>query len=433
MALLVPKVLEVEQYGYLRIFTLYLSFVGIAHFGFNDGIFVKYGKYSLDDLPKERFRTYFRFLLVFQIIIGILLSVLIFLFIKQVDRQIVYLFVSINLILVNLIAYFNFVYQITKEFKIFSRVTLIQNLILLLGTLTLVFAEINTYIPYVLVQTVAYLLILILYIMRSRAFVFGEKTDIKEMKTDISENFKIGIYILIGNLMSVVILSVARVLIDNFYTLEDFTFYAFAVTLLGLAFSFISAFSSYFYTYIRRTEVNKLSKLYSEFYSYLIVGGAIALSSFFIIKPIVIRILPDYVPALEITRWLYPSIITQASIMLLGVNLYKTLRLEKDFNRNNWIICFVIITLNSVGIYLQLGINDIAILNLLGFCIWLVYNDIYFAKKLKVNIFVKNLYMFFVIIVFLSTSSMYWLKGLVIYIVLIIAFYLIDKLTFKQL
>ena len=51
---IIPKFLGIDDYAYLKIFTFYVTYVGVAHLGFLDGIYIKYGAYDYKDLPKEK-------------------------------------------------------------------------------------------------------------------------------------------------------------------------------------------------------------------------------------------------------------------------------------------------------------------------------------------------------------------------------------------
>ena len=62
----IPKIMGLEDYGYYKTFTLYVSYVGLFHLGFIDGIYLKYGGVSYDDFDKSRFRMYSRFIIFFE-------------------------------------------------------------------------------------------------------------------------------------------------------------------------------------------------------------------------------------------------------------------------------------------------------------------------------------------------------------------------------
>ena len=53
---LLPKYLSIESYAGIKEFQLYVSYVGLFHLGFVDGIYLKYGGKTLGkDVDKESF------------------------------------------------------------------------------------------------------------------------------------------------------------------------------------------------------------------------------------------------------------------------------------------------------------------------------------------------------------------------------------------
>ena len=50
VGLLLPKLLEVEDYGWYKTFTLYVTYLGFAHLGLLDGIVLEYGGLDFDQL-----------------------------------------------------------------------------------------------------------------------------------------------------------------------------------------------------------------------------------------------------------------------------------------------------------------------------------------------------------------------------------------------
>lgn len=75
VGLLLPKILGVTDYGYYRTFTLYTSYVGLFHFGFSDGIYLKYGGKRYDELNKEQFRFYSHFIIGLEFLISLMIFI----------------------------------------------------------------------------------------------------------------------------------------------------------------------------------------------------------------------------------------------------------------------------------------------------------------------------------------------------------------------
>ena len=66
---LVPAFLSLDQYAYLKTFTLYIGYVGVLHFGFIDGLYIKYGGKRENDLDKSILKGENYFLLIFHYIV----------------------------------------------------------------------------------------------------------------------------------------------------------------------------------------------------------------------------------------------------------------------------------------------------------------------------------------------------------------------------
>ena len=67
---LLPKFLSVESYAGIKEFQLYVSYVGLFHFGFVDGIYLKYGGKTLGKTVDKSFATDLSTMTVFQLIIS---------------------------------------------------------------------------------------------------------------------------------------------------------------------------------------------------------------------------------------------------------------------------------------------------------------------------------------------------------------------------
>ena len=64
MSLLVPKMLGVEEFSYWQLFLFYLSYVGLFHFGITDGMYLKNGGLTYDEINKKEIGSQFWFLFI---------------------------------------------------------------------------------------------------------------------------------------------------------------------------------------------------------------------------------------------------------------------------------------------------------------------------------------------------------------------------------
>ena len=54
---IIPKILGVEEYGFYRTYTMYFTYTSLLHFGFVDGILLKYSGQDYDNLNKYKLRA----------------------------------------------------------------------------------------------------------------------------------------------------------------------------------------------------------------------------------------------------------------------------------------------------------------------------------------------------------------------------------------
>lgn len=423
---LIPKFLGIEDYGYLKLFTFYATYVGLMHLGFLDGIYVKYGAYDYDQLPKEKFRGYFRFLFIMQIIEAIIMSLVIFLVNIDGPRGTVLIFVIINMVLLNLTTLFAFIHQFTKRFKLFSINLILTKLLYVLGCLGLFAMSIYQYVPYIILQTVVNVVILTIYIIYNKEIVFGASESLKE---GIKENIaiiKVGIFVMIGNFMTIIILGIDRLFVDRLFTIKDFAMYSFAYSLVSLFYILLNSLTQVIYPYLTRTREDKLKDVYEIVKVLITIVMGITLSAYFVIKIVVLQFLPEYVDCLNVLLLLVPTIVLSGQISILVANYYKVLKEIKDYTKNTIIAVVLGIVSNTVACMIYKSIESIAIATLISFIIWVLYSDHYFKKKLNVNLFKAQVLEIYVVVIFVGIGYyLNWYMGLITYLIMIIGFILL--------
>ncbi|MCL0084345.1 hypothetical protein M1N82_02245, partial [Dehalococcoidia bacterium] len=114
--LIIPRYLSVEDFGYLQLFMLYATYVGILHLGFIDGILVRWAGKDLAQVGSE-IRIAFRFLLLEQLIVIIPLGLLLYILL-QPPFQWIGLMILIYAFIFNLALLFMFTAQAVRKFKL---------------------------------------------------------------------------------------------------------------------------------------------------------------------------------------------------------------------------------------------------------------------------------------------------------------------------
>ena len=427
----IPKFLGVEEFGYLKIFTFYITYVGITHFGFLDGIYIKYGAYEYEDIPKEKFRGYFRYLVLLQIIEALIAVGILQLFDLGAERRFILLLVIVNMIIMNITTLFAFIHQFTKRFKVFSINLILNKLIYVVGTLIFIYFNILGYKEFVFLQTLINVIILGIYIYSNKEIVFGSSERVLKNLREYFILTKSGFFIMIGNFMGILIIGLDKIFVDTFFTLEDFSMYSFSYTLISLFFILLNSLTTVIYPYLARMKEESFANVYSEIRVNLTILMSLTLPGYFIIKEIVLVYLPEYKGSLEILLFLVPTIIYSAQINILVANYYKILKETKEYTKNNMVALALGIVTNIIAYYCFRSVMSIAVATLISFILWLLYSDIYFTKKINISYKRAMILEILVISLFLfSTRFENIFIGIIIYtvplIIILIIFYLKD-------
>jgi len=410
----IPLIFTQQDYGFYKLFLLYVSYVGIFHFGFNDGIYLYYAGKDYEELDKAQFRTYTKFLAMMQSIIAII--ILGISFFLSGDRQIIVFLVGINLIVLNLTTYYQFISQVTQRFKEFAVRNIIYTVfnVLLIGIFYLL--EIMDY-KLFLVFTVAINLILLLwYVFSYKEITFGKTNRFMEQKDGISLMFKLGILLLFSNLVVMFFSSIPRQFVEINFPVElypdIFSNFSFAYTLMGFTGVFLSAVSMVLYPTLRKSSDEELKNRYNDFNSSVIVLVFILIIAFFPLSYIVQRFLPNYTNAVEIFFVLAPGISITSAVTVVIHNYFKTLNKNKEF----LIIGVINLALLTGAIYLvhnfiSQEIIYIAVTTVLVELIWFLTLDYYLNKEYN-KISYRNIS--FIIIASLLFYSTLYLDGLLL-------------------
>ena len=419
---LVPKFLGIDDYAYVKIFTFYITYVGISHLGLIDGIYIKYGSFEYDELPREKIRGYAKVLLIMQIIEAIILSIAMSIVGNQ-NRIIIFIFTFFNMIIINMTTLWTYINQITKRFKIFSINTVLSKVLYLIGLVILILINSFGYITYMVLQTIINIIILGIYLYNDRELVFGKSISIKEAIYDSISLIKVGFFVLIGNFMSLLILGIDRLFIDRLFSLKDFAIYSFAYTLISLFYILLNSITTVIYPYLTRARKGSYKEVYETIRMSITIIMSVTLCAYFVIKVIVIKFLPQYSESFSILMYLVPTVIYSGQINILISNFYKVLNKTKEYTVNNIVALILAFITNFLAYIIFKDMKSIAAATLIAFILWILYSDLYFKKILEVKVLRAYILEAFVLIVFiLCAEFLGWFVGAVVYLIAIIVF-----------
>jgi len=362
---IVPGFLSIEQYAYLKTFTLVLSFVGILHLGYTDGIYIKYGGKYLKDLDLSMFKTEKTFFVLFQLCVAILILV-----VGIVLKEPIIIAVSAAVLPYNIISYYQFFYQAVGQFNIYSGIRLTVPFIILVFNLLLIYVfKVTDYLYYIAGEIIAYIII-VAYI-ELYSYSNTKRLRITSNLKILFENFRVGFFIMCGNLAMILFFTLGRWAVKVFMTDADFAYFSFASSMMQVITIVLSSVAMTFYPYLSRMADKKNAVSLKR---QLIIIGALLSSCYFIFSIAVKQFIPKYETSLKILGILFASFPAYAVINALYINLYKVLKDGKKYIKVILTNLFISCIITAMAIVINKNIITISIATTISYYFWLYYS-----------------------------------------------------------
>lgn len=416
---ILPMYLSVYEYGMYRNFILYINFYYVLNFGYNEGLYIKYGGKTLDEVDKATLTKEHRFSTIFQAIVTIAI-VAIGLLLK--DSMIV--LIAIASFFMN-VAYFHMLLQ--QSFAEFDDYTLsniikgLSTLIFMLIALFILNGKTHNYytIAFALSQILTYLFLEIKF----RKVKVRGLDSYKIENSAIKKTFDVGFFILFGNFLRILIGTVGQWIVNIRASIETFAQYSLASSMISVVLLAVNAVSAVFYSIISREDNDEdLIKLKDA----LFILGVMAGFAIFVLKIFVYRFLPAYEPSLVYMKYLILGIPHIMVITIIINNLYKTKVNSKVYFKNMLIILAAEMLATFALLLIFNDITVVAISTTATYILWYYFATKFLFKSMSLNRG-NTLLLASYFVIYLFTASMEnYLLGMAIY-----AAYLIIVLIFN--
>lgn len=381
----IPKVTEVEGYGYYKSFTLYISYIGLFGLGIIDGIVLEYGGVDYKDYDRPFFRSIFKWYVLTQFLCALLLIV-ISAFLPDANYSFIIIMLAVYMFFSNLTGYFQQISQITQRFGEFSASKMIQSGLKVLGGLIMIAIyfitrEMVDFRLCVLLTTLGFVFVSTGYIVIYRQIVFGECCSLISTRKQLLHFVKIGFPLLFANLCSTLILTLDRQFVNILFPNSEYAIYAFAYNMLAIVTVATSAISTVLYPMMKRTTVEILKQNYSNMISIVLVFVYVALLAYFPLCAFVEWFLPKYTKSLVIFRVIFPGLSVSSAITVIMHNYYKTLGINLQYFRKSVQILLLSAAANYIAYLVFKSTLAISVASIVTMIVWYLYIEQYFVKN----------------------------------------------------
>lgn len=420
---IIPKILNIEDYGLYKTFTLYSSYIGLLSLGIVDGIVLKYGNKDLEELELEKMRSIFSIYFSINVIFTLMIFFVCLTTLK--NNKVIFLFIALNIICTNITGYFQQISQITRNFKEYSFRNILKSFLNILIVLILyVMFKFNctiNYKMYVLMLLISNYFLTIWYMFTYKELIFGKRNTINSIKNDMKLLIKNGFPLLIANLCSTLLLTLDRQFVNVLFENEIYAIYAFAYNLLSLVTVAVSAISTVLFPSLKRAEKSKIMNEYKDYVSLIALLIFLCISIYFPLSIFIRWYLPNYILSLGIFRIIFPGLVISSTISIIIQNYYKVLNISREFFKKSVFALIISFALNVIFYKIFKTPLSISVASIFSMIIWYISCDITLSKIIYVNNINNLIYMLIGIVIFYLCSNLNnWLLGFGLYILLIV-------------
>ncbi len=414
---LIPAALSIEDYGYYSLFALFISYLGIFHFGFIDGLYLKYGKLDMDELPHSEYRYFARYLIFEQVLFMVLSIIVINNFLSfDTNTKFILTFAAINMLAVNLQAFFNRTSLGTRNVRYPAITGILQKLIISVFALSTLFITIDI-VSIVIVLTISNYIVFLIGLYHYRRLIFGKAT-----KGKLFELYKFGIPLLIANYIGIFIISMDRLFISTYYTIESLSYYSFALTMLIIIDTIVNSLYQMLYPNVSRLSENNKKNLYQVLSVILIIVTVFGVSGYYVLEFLIPIILPKYVESLQFLAVLLPAFIFRVDAGVAKKSYIYTDKRQKGSILINTLTLIIGVLLNYYFIYSGKNVIYVAYATLISLVIWSLLLEIFFSHKGYSFNIMKYVYVALCLSVFfiLNAMPLYSIIKFVLYIIIVL-------------
>lgn len=403
-AIFIPTLMSVEGFGYWQIYLFYSSYVGIFMLGFNDGIYLRYGKYQYKDLPYEKLRSSIR-IFTSVLIVFTLTFIVISSFNGIEQKRFSLICAAFNILILGLNGVFIYILQITNQMKYYSFYSVLDKVIFMLMLLLFTVLDINKLEYIIALDLISKCIVVTGMMFQCKDLWIGKDCSKSLAYDEYRKNVSVGIKLMLAQFMGMLVTGIGRILVEFFGNIEEYAYYSLGITITNLVLVLITAISMLIYPTLKRLPEENYPNYYNKI-NHILQKFIILIPFIFIVTYIMLPIvLPKYAPVLEYLNILFGVIMLQTKMLLLNNNFYNALRKESAMLKANMSTVMMFILLSTPCFYITKSIWSIALCTFI-IMLWRCYaSEVYLRKQMTLRIEKSFFLEIILIVAFVGSTS----------------------------
>lgn len=435
MVMFVPKFLSVNDYGLWQLFLFYFSYLGFLHFGWEDGIYLRYAGKNYDELNRKTFAGQFYGIIVLQIVMAVLISSIGQILVSDPVKRTALICAVWLAPFVNFNNLCNFIMQITNRIKDYAKLLLTERVVFFLAVvLFLLVFHWNEfrYMYYAKLFSLAGISLAGVYLCRS--LLRPRFYPLRQVLSEAGENLLVGSKLMLANIASMLIIGIVRYGVSIGWDVATFGKVSLTLGVSNFLMVFINSASVVFFPIVKRMDEGRRASAYTVIRNMLDFILFAALIGYYPLKCILAWWLPKYADSLIYMSVLFPVCVFESKVTLLINTYLKSMRREFLMLEINVVsvVFSLIVTIVTVGIWHNL---DAAVFSIvLAYAFRCMLAEYHVAKILGLDLKMDMLEDLLMCSIFIVSGWMFdSFLCMAVYGVVYIAFVLIHRRSLQQI
>lgn len=384
--IILPRFIGVVDFGYWQLYFLYTQFLHCCHLGLVDGIYLKIGGILYKDINKKRLIPQLSVLTFLSLFFFGIINLYILCFNLSPEKGYILFIISLDIIFMIPRTFFSIIFQATNMIKAFSISIITESLVSFFMIILFIIFNMYSFEILILGDLLGRICSLVISACFAPEFckiVLPNKYNFK----DAINNIKIGSFLLLANMASVLMLSIFKLIIENKWGIVTFSKISLALSITNMLMVVISSASVVLYPILKRINTNMFFNLYISLKNICSVSLLIALLLFYPFSFILKWWLPNYIESINYISLLAPLMLFESQTILINNNFYKALRKEKIiFFINVFTILLVLllgIALKCLDINLEIALFGVLLISIAKFILGDYILSKYFSNTIS--------------------------------------------------
>lgn len=428
VAFFVPKALDVENYGYFQLYLFYINYTGFLHFGWADGVFLRYGGAFYENLDKKLFRSQFGTFCILEFIFSVLFCACALKFAPSEEKTTVFLLLGLSILFNMPKTFLQYLLQATNRIKEYSFLIMLERAFFGIGALSVVFVGVDSFVLVICADLLGKFISMCYGMFQCSDIVSLKISFARNVFKEIVSNINVGSKLMFANIAGLLILGIIRWSIEDKWDVATFGKISLTLTISNMVMVFIRAVSMVLLPTLRRIDESKYAGIYNEMKAGLMLLVFGLLFAYYPINSFLILWLPDYADCLKYMAVLFPICFFEGKLSMLVETYLKTLRMEKKIFFSNVVTLALSILLTWVAVFVFENLTYAVFSILIIFAFKSSFGELFLSKRMPLN-FAKNLFIesFMIACFVVSTWFIGGVKGFGIYFAAYAIFVLINK------